>query len=198
MSYSNQLRAVRAHFGLSQPALAPWLGLSRNLLASVETGREQLPAHARPWLRPLVAALDLPDTDLPEPMASAEEAAEMPAQAAGPAPIRTRLAECYYQAYRLRQQQTALLARHRYAHRRRAAGFLLWAALPVAEDADIARRQRWLTRLLEAANDALAPAAPDGPVAVVLLDARRCGWLREAACLRAYLADPNGPQPFPD
>ena len=59
--YAPLLHNVRAHFGLSQPALAAWLGLSRSLLALIETEREQLPRHARPWLHPWLAALSLPD-----------------------------------------------------------------------------------------------------------------------------------------
>ncbi|MFD2787718.1 hypothetical protein [Hymenobacter rubripertinctus] len=191
MSSAASLRAVRSCFGLSQPMLAPWLGLSRSLLALVETDREQLPAHARPWLRPWVAALALAETTataLPEP---APEAAAVPS--AGPALVLARLAECHYQARRLGQQYAALQAAHGVAARRLVAGPLLLAFLASAsattlEAAALARRRRWLVRLLEEATDALDPAAPAGPVAAVLLDARRSAWLREAACLRAYLA----------
>ena len=190
MSYSADLRAVRAHFGFSQPALAPWLGLSRALLASVETGREALPAHARPWLHPWQAALALPEAAA----ASAPEPEPVPAlHAAGPAAVLVRLAECHYQAQRMSQQRATLLAGHRLAARRLAAGPLLLAALPPPPGAppeadELARRRRWLARLLEAAADALAPEAPAGPVAAALLDARRRGYWHEAAGLRAWLA----------
>ena len=183
MSYSAQLRAVRAHFGFTQLTLAPWLGLSRALLASVETGREQLPAHARPWLRPWVAALSAAADDAPRPAL-----AILPVPAAGPAPVLARLAECRYQAQRLGQQRDALLVAHRTAARRLAAGSLLLAALPVpaaTEASTLARRRRWLARLLEAATDALAPEAPAGPVAARLLEARQQGFLHEAAWLVA-------------
>ena len=64
MDDNTPLRAVRARFGLTQAALAGWLGLGRSMLAMVEAGQEALPAHARPWL----AALALPDAaDFPPP-----------------------------------------------------------------------------------------------------------------------------------
>ncbi|MBO2007719.1 helix-turn-helix domain-containing protein [Hymenobacter negativus] len=185
MSTSDQLRAVRAHFGFSQPALAPWLGLSRALLASIETGREQLPAHARPWLRPWLAALA---QAAPE-AAPASEAAPAPTLPPGaPPPVAARWAECHYQAQRLRQQQAGLQATHRTAARRLAAGPLLRAALPapgpdVPDAPAVALRRRWLARLLEAATDALRPEAPGSPLAVALLEARRQGYLHEAAWL---------------
>ena len=56
MSHISYL-AGRGHFQLSQAKLAAWLGRSRALLASVETGREQLPHHTRPWLRSWQTAL---------------------------------------------------------------------------------------------------------------------------------------------
>ena len=97
MSYAADLRAVRAHFGLSQPDLAPWLGLSRVLLTSVETEREQLPAHARPWLRPWQAALALSQAQHPDPTpVPAFEPLPI-----GPAVLLARLACCQYQAQRL-------------------------------------------------------------------------------------------------
>jgi predicted transcriptional regulator len=43
MSHAADLRAVRAHFGLSQPELGVWLGLGHSLLARVETHRDALP-----------------------------------------------------------------------------------------------------------------------------------------------------------
>lgn len=188
MSYAVQLRAVRAYFGFSQPALAPWLGLGRAQLASIETGREQLPAHARPWLRPWVAALAQAE---PEP-AAPEATAAPPRPATGPAAVQARLAECHYQAQRLGQQCAALLASHRTAARRLAAGPLLLAALPSPTEAPaapeataLALRRRWLARLLEAAADALAPEAPGGPTAARLLEASRQAYLHEAAWLAA-------------
>ena len=187
MSDATQLRAVRAHFGFSQPRLAPWLGLSRALLASIETGREQLPAHARPWLRPWMEALALPKPAALSKTVLAPVPAPPPA---GPAPVLARLAECHYQAQRLGQQLVMLHAAHRTAARRLAAGPLLLAALPApapAEATALALRRRWLARLLEEAADALAPEAAGGPVAAQLLEARRRGYLHEAGWLRAGL-----------
>ncbi|KAA9327148.1 hypothetical protein F0P96_18095 [Hymenobacter busanensis] len=190
MTSAHQLREVRAHFDFPQPALGSWLGLSRSFLALVETGREALPAHARPWLRPLAAALALPDDPTLAAPAPFPEAPPLPT--AGPAAVLARLRECDYQARRLHQQQAALLAAQRTAARRLAAGPLLLAALPAPAPTELtalALRRRWLARLLEAAADALAPAAPAGPVAAALLDARRRAWLHEATCLRVWLND---------
>ena len=190
MNHASQLRAVRAHFGLSQPALAGWLGLSRALLASVETGREQLPAHARPWLRPWVAALADSAPDVGPPPVSEALPAALPT---GPAPLLARLAECRYQAQRLGQQLAARRARTRWAQRRLAAGPVLHAALPAPDPtapmhAPAALRRRWLARLLEEAADQLDPAqAATGPTAGALLAARHRAWLHEAACLITYL-----------
>jgi hypothetical protein len=192
MSYSNELRAVRAYFGFSQPALAPWLGLSRALLASIETGREALPAHVQPWLRPWLAALAQAE---PEAAPEADDYLVPVPDLTGPAPVLARLAECDYQYQRLGQQRAALLAGHRVAARRLAAGPLLQAALPAVtagtELMALALRRRWLGRLLEAAADALAPAAPTGPVTVALLEARRRAYQQEAEWLYAWLAGPG-------
>ena len=190
MSYAVQLRAVRAYFGFSQPALTPWLGMGRAQLASIETGREQLPVHARPWLRPWVAALAQAEPEPDAPGAAPPRLATGPT-GYGPAAVQARLAECHYQALRLGQQHAVLLADHRTAARRLAAGPLLLTALPSHAPADapeataLALRRRWLARLLEAATDALAPEAPGGPVAARLLEARRQGYLHEAAWLAA-------------
>jgi len=126
MSYISHLLAVRAHFLLSQAELAAWLGLSRALLASVETGREQLPRHARPWLRSWQAALAAAPPEEP----AAPEPPLLPPPTTGPAAVLARLAECHYQAQRLGQQLARLHAGHRTARRRLAAGPLLLAALP--------------------------------------------------------------------
>ncbi|MBO2012491.1 helix-turn-helix domain-containing protein [Hymenobacter negativus] len=182
MSYSAQLRAVRAHYGFSQAGLAPWLGLGRAQLASIETGREQLPARARPWLRPWVAALAEAEAEAaPLP----EAAPALPELAVAHTAVRARWAECHYQARRLGQQLAALRTAHRTAARRLAAGPLLQAALPApasAEPLPLALRRRWLARLLEAATDTLAPEAPGSPLAA-LLEAHRQGYLHEAAWL---------------
>ena len=63
MSYVPTLRAVRAHFGLTQQELAGWLGLSRSAYSVVEAGREVLPAHARAWLQPWATALSYPSDE---------------------------------------------------------------------------------------------------------------------------------------
>lgn len=185
------LRDVRAHFGFSQPALARWLGLSRSLLALVETGREQLPAHARAWLYPWLTALALPDDDAAPP--PPPPSLEVPDT--GPTVVLARLRECNYQAYRLHLQHVALLARHRTAARHLAAGPLLLAALPPpapTEPPALTVRRRWLARLLEAATDTLRPETEAGPLAATLLGIRSGAYRHEAAVLRAWLAEGGG------
>ena len=189
MTDASQLRAVRAGFAFTQAGLAPWLGLSRGLLALVETGREQLPAHARPWLRPWVAALAA-TTEATEPAAPTETPLLAEPPPTCPAAVLARLAECRYQAQRLGRQLAALRTVQHTAARRLAAGPLLQAALPPHAEAEaeaLGRRRRWLARLLEEATDAQAPEAPAGPVAAALLAARQRAWQHEAACLRAWL-----------
>lgn len=53
------LTGVRAHFGLSQPQLAPWLGISKSQLARVEAGYDPLPRRAIRWLAPWLTAMNL-------------------------------------------------------------------------------------------------------------------------------------------
>jgi len=186
MSYAPHLRAVRAHFALPQTELAIWLGLGRSLLAMVETGQEELPRHARPWLRPWQAAL----AAAPPDEAAPPSPPPLPLPATGPAAVLARLAECDYQTQRLSQQLASLHTAHRTAARRLAAGPLLLAALPPPAPAEaevLARRRRWLARLLKAATDALVPEAATGPVAVALLAARRQAFRHEAGQLLAYL-----------
>ncbi|WP_400193069.1 hypothetical protein [Hymenobacter sp. B81] len=192
MSNAVLLRQVRAYYGLSQPQLIPWLGLSRVMLGQIETGREALPAHARPWLRAWWLALPA-SADDPSPPDDPGDPGEMPL--AGPAALLARLAECRYQQQRLGQQLRVARQRLRYAERRLSAGPVLLAALPPLPDpqgppepAALAGRRRWLHRLFEAAADALLPEAPGGPTSVALLEARRSAWQHEAACLRAHLS----------
>ena len=193
MSDAATLQAIRAHLGLRQIDLGTWLGLSRTQIANVETGREPLPRHARPWLRAAMAVLALaeaiPETgDLPfGPVPTIP--------AGGPTAVLARLRECEYQARRLHQQLRALQQTQRLATRRLLAGPLLLAALPsppalpeaAPEPPALLRRRRWLARLQEAAADALLPEAPTGPVAAALLAARLGAWQHEAALLVAGL-----------
>ncbi|WP_200875637.1 hypothetical protein, partial [Hymenobacter sp. IS2118] len=95
MAFHSQLRDIRAHFAFSQAGLAPWLGLSRSLLALVETGREALPAHARPWLRPWAGALA--QSEAAETAAAAPTPGAAPAAPpTGSAAVLARWAECHY------------------------------------------------------------------------------------------------------
>jgi len=187
MSYAPSLRAVRAHFALSQLELGAWLGLGRSQLARIEAGHDPLPGHAVPWLMPWLAAL----AQAPAPTAAAAPEPDPPAPPAGPPALLARLAECRYQARRLGPLLAAQQAHDTAWAARLAAGPLLLAALPPAEaagpepaHAPAARRRRWLARLLETAADEQAPAA----TAATLLAARRHAWQQEAAWLAAHLA----------
>ncbi|SHJ30766.1 hypothetical protein SAMN02745146_2839 [Hymenobacter daecheongensis DSM 21074] len=195
MSDAAIMQAIRAHLGLRQADLGIWLALGRTQIANVETGREPLPRHARPWLRAAEAVLALPEA---EDSAAPEPFAPLPAvPATGPAAVLARLHECDYQARRLHQQLRALRQTQRLAARRLAAGPLLRAALPpppaapeaAPEPPALLLRRRWLVRLLEAAADALLPEAATGPVATTLLAARLGAWQHEAALLRAGLPE---------
>ncbi len=53
MTEADDLRAVRAHFGLSQAELAEWLNIHRTQLAHAESGRNPLPLLAAARLTPL-------------------------------------------------------------------------------------------------------------------------------------------------
>jgi len=185
------LQAIRTYLGLTQTDLGVWLGLGRAQIASIETGREPLPRHARPWLRAGAAVLTQPD-DAAGP-APAPYPGLPPVPAAGPAAVLARL----------HRQHQALVLAHHLAARRLAAGPLLLAALPpppadpgaTPEPAALGLRRRWLARLLEAAADALLPAAPAGPVAAVLLAVRVEAWQHEAARLHTWLGATGTPEP---
>ena len=192
MSYVPTLRAVRAHFGLTQQELASWLGLSRSAYSVVEAGREALPAHARAWLRPWATALSyLPDPPPPEPL----DSALLTTLPAGPEALRARLLACYLEAERLRERLEQVQLRTLRNRRRQGMAGPLLAALTTEasyalreEDAATRWRRRWLNRWLEAAADELLPtAAATGPTAEALLTARRAACQHEAATLRAYL-----------
>ncbi|MCB2408124.1 helix-turn-helix domain-containing protein [Hymenobacter lucidus] len=193
MSYAPLLRDVRAHFGLLQADLATWLGISRSLLALVETGREELPRHARPWLFPWLTAQALPDDETTVPAPPLAPALLL--ASAGPAAALARLRECDYQVRRLHLQHLALLGTLRTAARRLAAAPVLHAALPpetAAEPVALALRRRWLARLREAATDALLPEAEAGPVVAALLGMRGEAYRHEGVLLEAWLAGGKG------
>lgn len=186
MSHAAQLRALRADFDFSQQELGHWLGLSRAQVAGIEAERDPLPRHARPWLWALVP-----------PVAEARQsvpAVVLPAiPLTGPAPLLARLAECCYQAQRLGLQLVTQQAQVNTLRARLAVGPHWQAALSPPDAAEaahspMARRRRWLARLLEAATDELEPAT----TAATLLAARCHAWQSEAIWLAAALAADAG------
>ena len=196
MSYAPDVREIRARFGLSQQELANWLGISRSQYSQVETGSDPLPAHARPWLWAWRPVLALPLPEPPTPVAPLPGVGEP----AGPAAVRTRIAECQYQAQRLAAPLAALATQQARNRATLAAAPVLAAALarfatvsaPPAPS-DVGRRVRWLARWQEAATDALQPEAAKGPTAALLLAARQAAWLHEAAWLTASLTQSPAP-----
>lgn len=194
MSYAPSLRAVRAHFDLPQRELGVWLGLSRQQLTRIEAGTDPLPAHAVAWLWPWLTALTVQLT-APEPAAEPLPSVAGPPPGMGPAPLLARWRECHYQAEALGRLLAAEQLRTRTWRRRLAAGPELLATLPpepappATEEPAVARRRRWLARLLEAAADSLHPAhLTTGPTAEALLAARHSGFVQEAAWLAGHLA----------
>jgi hypothetical protein len=188
MSYAARLREVRACFELSQLELAPWLGLSRSHLGHIELGTDTLPLHARPWLRPWTTALlQLPPEAAPAALPELPPA--LPALT-GPPPLLDRVVACRLEAERLRQRVVDLQARHRRWRRHVAVGPYLLAALPpvaAAESTDLARRRRWVARLVEAATDGLHPDAATGPTTEALLIARLYACQQEVRWLETFL-----------
>jgi len=182
MSHAAQLCALRNDFAFSQQTLGHWLGLSRVQVARIEAGCDPLPRHARPWLRALGPPGARRWTLVPPVV--------LPAiPLTGAVPLLARLAECCYQAQRLHLQLVPQQAQVDTLRAHLAVGPGLQAALPPVDAAEaahspMARRRRWLTRLLEAATDELGPAA----TAVTLLAARCHAWQSEAAWLAASLA----------
>lgn len=195
MNYAPQLRDLRARFGLTQQELGYWLGLSRVQVARVEAQVDPLPQQARRWVQPWLAALTeviISSGPVADSLAPATPAA-LPPDA--PVTLQARVATCYYEAARLREQLLAYDAQVRLLHYRLAAGPRLLAALPplppepATESEAIGRRRRWLGRWLEAATDGLLPVHPvTGAAAGILLRARHSAWLHEAAWLEACLA----------
>ncbi|WP_460550549.1 helix-turn-helix domain-containing protein, partial [Hymenobacter daeguensis] len=66
---TNLLARVRAWFGLDQPALALYLGVSPALVSSVEAGRRRLTPELLLALRPLVQHLPPAEAPAPTPAA---------------------------------------------------------------------------------------------------------------------------------
>ncbi|MBC8083636.1 MAG: helix-turn-helix transcriptional regulator [Hymenobacter sp.] len=122
---STLMAAVRAYFGLGQEELAHYLGVSRGLVAHVETGRRQLSPAVYERLLPL--ALLVPDAPHP-PVPDAELPATAPAPT--PGPLDARRDYCAWKANQLRRELRAFTTRATHARHWQQALPVLLAALP--------------------------------------------------------------------
>ena len=188
---------VRAWFGLSQPELARYLGLSAAALAHAEAGRRPLPARALARLRPVAAVVPAADEYPAPPRALAVPLLPPlpspllpPLPADLPEPLRRRHRDLHQLArslaVRLARQQAQAAA---LAARRRGLARLASLLPPIPVEA-VAWRA-WVAGLLTA----LALAAPDPAAAAVearLLAARLAGVRAELAALAATPWNPFG------
>ena len=182
----SRLPAVRAHFGLSQQALAALLGTNQQRLHAAEAGLRDLPYPADLRLRPLLALLG------PPPAADADTSTDA-AALADPVPALARQRACHAAATRLRYQLAHVLpARAAPARACLAAATALPAALATAEAAapllphqQAAQAAQWAL-LLTLAEQELASRSGPGPA--LLLRARLAGLLAEAEVLAQALA----------
>jgi len=202
--------AVRAHFGLTQPELGQFIGVSGAVVGHVEAGRRVLPAEAQRRLRPLALLLPPPEglgPPLPAPLAGAPAPdPTTPSEPAAPLeaePLRKRLRRV---RYLLDKTRFALEnhARASQAQARRRWGRAVLAALlapapgtpaapaAVAQDPalDAAAGRHWLERLPD-----LAPGAawPLSATEAALLALRLRLLEEEAWALAGLLAAAEAP-----
>ena len=130
--------AVRVYFGLSQIALAQYLGVTRGQVAHVEAGRRSLSPSANQQLNRLA---DL----LPPPLGEGPPAPDHEEPTAGlldPHPLRRRQRKCTWKAANLRRELEKLDADLRRAQRWQQVLPQLRMAEPLV--AQGGRIQRWL------------------------------------------------------
>lgn len=189
---------VRAHFGLTQPELARYLGVSAAVLAHYETGRRLAPAAALVRLTRLARLLPPPEGTGPAealaPEATPANPAALPAGTPlAPAPLHNRWRDCRLQALLLTQQLQRLQRRAAVLDRRRRGLAQLQAALTADPDpAEAARLAGWLAEVAEdlaAADCNPAAAASDQ----VLLAVRIAALTTEADALGRLLAGASPP-----
>ena len=196
------LAVVRRYFGVSQQELAPYLDVTREVLAKIEIRhRPMSPAVAR-RLEPLAAQVPVPPP--PSPPAATVAPAELVAAAPAPdpGPLDARRDYCRHHAAQLRRALRALDARATYAHRWQLTQPTLLAALPAPDparptalpaDADAATRAAWVATVY--ARQWLRAR----PTALSAADITRWHLLRrraealeaEAAALTGLLAGPT-------
>lgn len=156
------LPQLRAYYGLSQLELSELLGVSRALVALIETGQRKLPAAAAEFLQPLVAAMSA-----------------APVPEAAPSPDWTSLQayqqQCKAQAATLRRELARMQQKAaQYQHRLQVLP-TLQVSQPMANEG---RAQAWVTQRLEEARQQWPR---NGPGAQALLAVRIKGLEYEAA-----------------
>ncbi|MGI4870022.1 MAG: helix-turn-helix domain-containing protein [Janthinobacterium lividum] len=180
---------IRVHFGLSQAAMALYLGVSEAQAQHLESGRRALTAAVRPALLPLLLHLPAPAepgaTSLPTLPAALPPGS--PAPEAGALDFRRR--QCQQQATRLRTQAEALATQARVAAHWVAALPTLLAAAQAeattaveAADTEAAARAAWRTGWL---RRQARPLPPEAATRYYLLLARIAALDAEAAMLEA-------------
>ncbi|PJJ55053.1 hypothetical protein [Hymenobacter chitinivorans] len=171
------LLAVRAYYGLAQQELADFLGVSRGLVALVETGRRALPAAAEARLALLSAPLTT-SANCPAP----------PLAAASWEPLHLHQRKCLRQAQGLRQELIQLQTQAtQYQRRLQALPALYQALLTTAPDGP--GLEAWLQKIETQARYGLAEC---GPAAQTLLTVRIAALEFEAAETGRQLAAARG------
>ncbi|WP_400191429.1 hypothetical protein [Hymenobacter sp. B81] len=153
---SSLAAAVRAHFALTQQELAHFVGVSRALLASAETGRRQLPEAAEHRLWVLARHLPPPDGQGPAaPDFTAEPAAPAAAgfSAAEAAPLHQRRQRLRFYVAKLRFELNQRGSGQRGHARRRWALAALRPLLAAPDQPGADGRLRWPGATPEAARD---------------------------------------------
>ena len=179
----NLLARVRAWFGLDQAALALYLGVSRELVRSAESGRRQLTATLLLPLLPLLKHLP-PAGAAPEVRAAAESVPGspppgLPAPEAAELDFRRRV--CRQQAAKAARELAALEARARVAaHWAEALPELLEVAEATPPDPDNPDHAQWLRGWL---TRKARPLPPEAATRWHLLRARLAALAAEEAAL---------------
>ena len=185
---TTRLGRVRAYYGLTQPELAQYLGISLPLANHLEAGRRVPSALVLERLAPLAAQMPPEAPAVPLPPAP-------PPGRLDPAPLEARRAACLYHAGNLRWQLRQLPAQARTAARWAQALPGLRAALPPEAPAppptaDLAARReairlRYVRDFLDLQATTLDPATLSQ---WHLLHLRAAALEAEAAALAALLA----------
>ena len=176
---TNLMARVRAWFGLDQATLALYLGVSLQLIRSVETGRRRLTPEILLALRPLLP--HLPPAEAAGPVPPPAPPPALPAPDAAELDFRRRV--CQQQAAKLGRELAAIEARATVAARwAQALPALLQAAAETVPAPDNPERPAWLADWL---TRQARPLPTTAATRAHLLRARLAGLAAEAAALEA-------------